>query len=94
MEQQDAADAAGRVWAAGLRDGHGRRVYVVVAERVAAVQAPGTWPKVRDHENRHLDEPEWAAGEHRAAAEALITEVGAGTPTTPASAPDPVGGES
>jgi hypothetical protein len=81
MDRHFADLVAGRVWAAGVRDGRGRRVFVVVAERVPAVRASGLWPAVRDHENRHLDKKKWEAEEHGPASAALIAEIEAGVRT-------------
>jgi hypothetical protein len=75
MDRQTADEVAGRVWAAGLRDGRGRRVLGVVAERVPAVRASGLWPEVRDHEIRHLDGAGRTAEEHARDSAELIAAI-------------------
>jgi hypothetical protein len=77
MDRQFAHLVAGRVWAAVVRDGHGRRVFVVVAERVPAVRASGLWPAVREHEIGHFDEARWVAGQHGRESARLIAAIAA-----------------
>jgi hypothetical protein len=75
MDRQFADLVAGRVWAAGVLDGRGHRVYVVVAERVPALRASGVWSEVRDHEVRHFAEAGWEAGDHSEKSKQLIAEI-------------------